>query len=318
MWGRKAAGRLSTANYEVSSFRELPRAGALWFGARRFPFPRPVTQRSLSPAFRDGALFVRCRLFALGSDHAVGLGPGWADYGVYLARAISMGTSEQEAAPKGGPSLGRKRPRWAAAPIHNARCCTAPFMLHCINSDGAGGRRGAPSCSENTELLTQGNLRGPACSAQSARRLGDAANLLGVLVRLILDDPTRLVSNAQRHLGDTLVGVDHLLQAVPSQIALNRHKVLNRAAARNPAHRLNVLLHAVLDETEYPPARLPGHRAPEPSLACVTAWMFSDQRRATSSACGPQNWNPKRCPESPLGFFNEDARSTVPLGSRSA
>ena len=153
---------------------------------------------------------------------------------------------------------------WAAAPIHNARCCTAPFMLHCINSDGAGGRRGAPSCSENTELLTQGNLRGPACSAQSARRLGDAANLLGVLVRLILDDPTRLVSNAQRHLGDTLVGVDHLLQAVPSQIALNRHKVLNRAAARNPAHRLNVLLHAVLDETEYPPARLPGHRAPEP------------------------------------------------------
>jgi len=60
-----------------------------------------------------------------------------------------------------------------------------------------------------------------------------------------------LISDAQRHLGHAPVGVDHLLQGVPRQIALNRHKVLNRAAARNPAHRLNVLLQAVLDETEY-------------------------------------------------------------------
>ena len=40
----------------------------------------------------------------------------------------------------------------------------------------------------------------------------------------------------QRHLSNAFVGVDHLLQAVASQIALNRHKVLHRADTCNPVH----------------------------------------------------------------------------------
>src|SRR5215210_7138819 len=81
--------------------------------------------------------------------------------------------------------------------------------------------------------------------------LRDAADLLRVLVRLGLDGPSRLISRAQRYLSDALVGVDHLLQAVPYQLTLNRHKVLNRAGASNPAHCLDVLLPTVLDETEH-------------------------------------------------------------------
>src|SRR3954469_14036098 len=73
---------------------------------------------------------------------------------------------------------------------------------------------------------------GPKCSAQCALELGDAANLLRVLIRLGLDGPSRLIGSAQRQLRNALVGVNHLLQAVPHQVALNRHKVLHRADTR--------------------------------------------------------------------------------------
>jgi hypothetical protein len=57
--------------------------------------------------------------------------------------------------------------------------------------------------------------RASKASPQRASGLGDAADLLGVLVRLGLDGPSRLISRAQGYLGNALVGVDHLLQAVP-------------------------------------------------------------------------------------------------------
>src|SRR3954462_1552200 len=87
-------------------------------------------------------------------------------------------------------------------------------------------------------------------SSHRAPGLGDAADLLGVLVRLILDDPACLISDAQRHLGNPLVGVDHLLKRVTSQITLNRYEILHRAGARNPVHRIDVLLQTVLNEAE--------------------------------------------------------------------
>ena len=40
---------------------------------------------------------------------------------------------------------------------------------------------------------------------------------------------TRLVSNAQRHLGNALVGVDHLLQAVPSPRRYLCNAIVNAA-----------------------------------------------------------------------------------------
>src|SRR3954471_23189926 len=89
------------------------------------------------------------------------------------------------------------------------------------------------------------------CLAQCAPELGDAADLLRVLVRLSLDGPGSFIGSAQRHLSNALVGVDHLLQAVPRQIALNRHKVLHRAGADDPVHRIDVLLQAVLNEAEH-------------------------------------------------------------------
>src|SRR3954451_9578826 len=89
------------------------------------------------------------------------------------------------------------------------------------------------------------------CLAQCALELGDAANLLRVLIRLGLDGPSRLISRAQRYLGNALVGVDHLLQAVPHQVALNRDKVLHRAGPSKPVHGVDVLLQTVLDKTEH-------------------------------------------------------------------
>src|SRR5215213_4118266 len=53
-------------------------------------------------------------------------------------------------------------------------------------------------------------------------RLGDATDLRGALVRLSLDHPARLLSDAHRHLGNPLVGVNHPLQVVSHEIALNR------------------------------------------------------------------------------------------------
>src|SRR5215207_9927885 len=91
---------------------------------------------------------------------------------------------------------------------------------------------------------------GPKGSAPRASGLGCAASLISVLVRLRLDGAGGLIGNAQRHLGDALVGVDHLLQGVPSQIALNRDEVLHRAGARKPVQALNVLLQTVLNEAE--------------------------------------------------------------------
>src|SRR3954468_1795714 len=89
------------------------------------------------------------------------------------------------------------------------------------------------------------------CLAQCAPELGDAADLLRILVRLGLDGPGSFIGSAQRHLSNALVGVDHLLQAVPRQIALNRHKVLHRAGADDPVYRIDVLLQAVLNEVEH-------------------------------------------------------------------
>src|SRR4051812_15425454 len=81
--------------------------------------------------------------------------------------------------------------------------------------------------------------------------LGDVADLPRVLVRLGLDDPPSLLGNAQRYLGNALVGVDHLLGGAPRPFALNRHKVLHRAGADNPVHGLDIFGQAVLNETEH-------------------------------------------------------------------
>src|SRR4051812_4960279 len=62
-------------------------------------------------------------------------------------------------------------------------------------------------------------------------RLGGAADLLGILVCLGLNDAGRLLSHAQRPLGNPLVGLNPLPDAAPYQIALHRHKVLHRAGA---------------------------------------------------------------------------------------
>jgi hypothetical protein len=66
-----------------------------------------------------------------------------------------------------------------------------------------------------------------------------------------LDGPSGFIGNPHGQLGDAPVRVDHLLQGVPRQIALNRHKVLHRAGARNPVHRFYILLQAVLDQAEH-------------------------------------------------------------------
>src|SRR5215204_6083267 len=89
------------------------------------------------------------------------------------------------------------------------------------------------------------------CLAQGGLELRDAADLLRGLIRLGLDGPSSLISRAQRYFCNPLVGVDHLLQAVPHQIALYRHKVLNRTDTCNPAHSVDVLLQTVLDQAEH-------------------------------------------------------------------
>src|SRR3954466_6366171 len=55
--------------------------------------------------------------------------------------------------------------------------------------------------------------------------LGDAADLLGVLVRLSLDGPSRFIGDAHRQLRNALVGVDHLLQAAPPPLPPDRPKL---------------------------------------------------------------------------------------------
>jgi hypothetical protein len=51
---------------------------------------------------------------------------------------------------------------------------------------------------------------------------------MGVALSL-LDAPGYFIGHPHRHLRDTLVGVDHLLEVVPYQIALNRDEVLHRS-----------------------------------------------------------------------------------------
>ena len=80
-----------------------------------------------------------------------------------------------------------------------------------------------------TDCLTQ---KGPALGrasrvAQQAPELRSTAALIGIA--LSLDGSGRFVGHPHRQLGDALVGVDHLLQAVARQIALNGHEVLHRA-----------------------------------------------------------------------------------------
>src|SRR5215218_5400952 len=106
----------------------------------------------------------------------------------------------------------------------------------------------------NADLLTRkGPALGRASSVCSSRRdaaLGGAAQLMGVALSL-LDAPGGLISRAQRYFCNALVGVDHLLQAVPYQIALRGHEVLYRAAARQAAQTVDVLRHPVLDQAQH-------------------------------------------------------------------
>src|SRR3712207_5288740 len=86
-------------------------------------------------------------------------------------------------------------------------------------------------------------LKSPqACLRSAAALIGTALSLHG---------PSRLIGNPHGELGNALVSVDHLLQGVAHQIALNRDEVLHRTGACNPAHRVDVLLHTILDETEH-------------------------------------------------------------------
>src|SRR3954453_1514700 len=61
------------------------------------------------------------------------------------------------------------------------------------------------------------------------RPLAGATEAAGILVRRGLDEARGIVRNAQRPLRNPPVGLDHLLQVVPSQLTLNHHKVLHRA-----------------------------------------------------------------------------------------
>ena len=67
----------------------------------------------------------------------------------------------------------------------------------------------------------------------------------------LLDASGSLISNAHRHLGDTLVGVDHLLEVVPNQAALNRDEVLHRPHTGKAAQTIHVLLHPLLSEAQH-------------------------------------------------------------------
>src|SRR3954465_13182603 len=101
-------------------------------------------------------------------------------------------------------------------------------------------------------LARRGPAHGRTSKAQAQRALGlrGTADLLGILVRLGLNDAGRLLSDAQRHLGNPLVDLNHLPDAVPDKLALNRPKVLHRAGLYNPVHGVSVLLRAILNKTE--------------------------------------------------------------------
>src|SRR3954452_15000054 len=108
-------------------------------------------------------------------------------------------------------------------------------MLQCakIGEQAVAGPRGPRSvaCIPTSRYEKARRWAGPHRRlAQSAPELGSAASLVGVA--LCLNGPGGLIGSAHRQLRNALVGVNHLLQAVPHQVALNRHKVLHRTGAR--------------------------------------------------------------------------------------
>src|SRR5215212_4944076 len=126
-------------------------------------------------------------------------------------------------------------------------------MLQCakIGEQAVAGPRGPRSvaCIPTSRYEKARRWAGPHRRlAQSAPELGSAASLVGVA--LCLNGPGGLIGSAHRQLRNALVGVDHLLQAVPHQITLHGHKVLHRAGARKTAHSVNILLQTILDEAE--------------------------------------------------------------------
>src|SRR5215210_3672306 len=104
-------------------------------------------------------------------------------------------------------------------------------MLQCakIREQVAAGPRGPRSvaCIPTPRYERARRWTGPCrCLAQSAPELGGAASLVGVA--LCLNGPSGLISRAHRQLGNALVGVNHLLEVVPHDVALNGDEVLHR------------------------------------------------------------------------------------------
>src|SRR3954449_8746033 len=111
-------------------------------------------------------------------------------------------------------------------------------MLQCTKIREQAVAGGIPSIvgSENANLQTwkrPGTGPGLKGSAQRAPALG-RAGAINVRAALSLDGPSGLIGHPRRQLRNALVGVNLLLQAVPRQIALTRHKVLDRTGTRQP------------------------------------------------------------------------------------
>src|SRR4051794_23015852 len=68
--------------------------------------------------------------------------------------------------PEGRPKSGRKRPRRAAAPIRNARCCAAPFDAAVHKCKGEG-RRGAMRSRLEPVTTSRPTQKGPALGRAS-------------------------------------------------------------------------------------------------------------------------------------------------------
>src|SRR3954449_7921973 len=118
------------------------------------------------------------------------------------------------AALRGGPSQGgnaqggRQHRQDRRAMLH----CTSYVAMH--NKPESRSSQGL-SCLSAASRMPIPDMKRPGagpglCVAQQVSELRSAAALIGVA--LGLDGPRGLVSDAHRHLGNTLVGVDHLLQ----------------------------------------------------------------------------------------------------------
>src|SRR3954453_8861810 len=104
--------------------------------------------------------------------------------------------------------------------------CTIYAALH--NKPGGRSSQGL-SCPSAASRMPTPDMKRPGagpglCVAQQASELGGAPTLIGVA--LSLNGPRGFLGHPHRQLGDALVGVDHVAQAVPRQITLNGHEVL--------------------------------------------------------------------------------------------